>query len=406
MISVFSKALDTSIAIDRVIGKVNGTKPGPTLIFFGGIHGNEPAGVFALRQAIDHIENEDLPVSGNLYAIAGNLHALSTGQRYIDLDLNRIWTDDHVGTELTERNQPDLNQSENNDLIAILSVIRNILKDHKGPFYFFDLHTTSSQTIPFITINDTRLNRKLALHYPVPVILGIEEHLDGPLLSFINKLGYIAIGFESGQHDSVDAIENHLAFICHTMVITGSLSPNGLTTQCAFVPKRIKERWHVFEIVHRHRIINGEQFYMKKGFVNFQNIKQGEPLAISDNKLLEADTRGKIFMPLYQSMGDDGYFIIKRIPWFFLKLSSLFRKIRMDDMLTWLPGISWENSTHKTLRVNLLVALFLAKDFLHLMGYRVKQNTGQYLSATKREDHQSNLRYKNELWISRDCVKV
>lgn len=405
MTTVHSKALNESIHIDRIIGQIDGEEPGPTLIFFGGIHGNEPSGVFALQQAIDNIKRDMQPIRGTIYAIAGNLNALARGQRYIDSDLNRLWTDNTVTMALHPKPSSSPYQSEQEDLVSILTLLRKIVKEHKGPFYFFDLHSTSSDTIPFITINDTMLNRKFALHYPVPVILGIEEHLNGPILSFINQLGYIALGFESGQHDSLSAIQNDMAFIYHSLVITGCLDPSEISSYCEFVPGKIKERGQVYEIVHRHRIINGEQFHMNQGYVNFQCITRGEPLAFSNNELLVAGTKGRIFMPLYQTMGDDGYFIIKRIPFFFLKLSSLFRKIRIDELLTWLPGISWEDASHKTLRVNLLIARFLAKDFLHLLGYRVRQSSGQYLSATKREDHSANLLYQEEVWTTRDCNK-
>ena len=39
-----------------------------------------------------------------------------------------------------------------------------------------------------------------------PIVLGIEEYLQGPLLSYINTLGYVSLGFESGQHDNKQAI--------------------------------------------------------------------------------------------------------------------------------------------------------------------------------------------------------
>ena len=62
MTTVHSKALNQSIQVDRIIGHVDGKKPGPTLIFFGGIHGNEPSGVFALQQAITKIGKDNLTV--------------------------------------------------------------------------------------------------------------------------------------------------------------------------------------------------------------------------------------------------------------------------------------------------------------------------------------------------------
>ena len=51
MIKVYSKALDQSIEVDRLIGQIRGEQPGPTIIFLGGMHGNEPSGVFALQKS-------------------------------------------------------------------------------------------------------------------------------------------------------------------------------------------------------------------------------------------------------------------------------------------------------------------------------------------------------------------
>ena len=44
---MMAKALLKTIYIDRIIKKIEGKKEGPTVVFFGGIHGNETAGVFA-----------------------------------------------------------------------------------------------------------------------------------------------------------------------------------------------------------------------------------------------------------------------------------------------------------------------------------------------------------------------
>ena len=87
---VHSIALEETVKIDRVIDHIVGTEEGPTMVFFGGIHGNEPAGVFALRQVFDEIRSKKLSVKGEIYAISGNLGALETHQRFQQEDLNRI----------------------------------------------------------------------------------------------------------------------------------------------------------------------------------------------------------------------------------------------------------------------------------------------------------------------------
>ena len=42
---------------ERIIGHISGKETGPTLVFFGGIHGNEPSGV----EALDHVFAQLIP---------------------------------------------------------------------------------------------------------------------------------------------------------------------------------------------------------------------------------------------------------------------------------------------------------------------------------------------------------
>lgn len=392
MIQVYSKALHSSIETERIIGHLQGKEEGPTLVFFAGIHGNEPSGVVALRQVVQELTGSEELKKGNIYAISGNMPALSRGIRYFNCDLNRMWTKPFLNGQA---HQADSTPLEYNEMQDIQKLLHAILEREKGPLYFFDLHTTSSDTRPFITINDTLLNRKFALNYGVPVILGIEEFLEGPLLSYINTLGYISIGFESGQHDTVDSIENHKSFVYRSLAITGLLK------QVAQQPRRrlVPEEKVFYEIIFRYQIKPDEKFIMCHGFKNFQPITEGQYLANADAEWLEAPLDGFIFMPLYQDQGDDGYFIIKLIPEKYLFLSKVLRKLRLDMLLTLLPGINWHDPEKKTLRVNQRIARYFAKDFLHLMGYRVKQQDEFHLVARKREQPSARRLYKRESWL-------
>ena len=44
--------------ISRFVGQVIGEQKGPTHVFFGGIHGNEPAGVKALESLFDKLDRD------------------------------------------------------------------------------------------------------------------------------------------------------------------------------------------------------------------------------------------------------------------------------------------------------------------------------------------------------------
>jgi hypothetical protein len=110
---------------------------------------------------------------------------------------------------------------EYKESLEIREAIGSILKEHgrkRGEYIFTDLHTTSSQSCAFILLNDTLANRELARKFPVPQILGIEENIHGTLLSYINNLGYKAIGFEAGAHDDEVSVERSEAFLWLLMV--------------------------------------------------------------------------------------------------------------------------------------------------------------------------------------------
>ncbi len=369
------------------------------MVFIGGIHGNESSGVFALHQAFKKIKEHNSPVYGTLYALSGNLWAFQNGVRFQKEDLNRLWYKDRI---------EQINKTPNNKLSEdaiqlkeIYKILICILENDSPPFYFFDLHTTSSETIPFITVNDSLLNRKFTRQYPLPLVLGIEEYLDGPLLSYINELGYVAFGYEAGQHNALSAIENQIAFINLSLYYTGVFKQkdDAFFHHYEVLAKTSIGKVNFYEIIYKYHIDKGEDFTMKSGYVNFQNIKKNQLLAFSNLKELRAPQSGKIFMPLYQGQGEDGFFIIKRVPNLFLKLSVMFRKIRLDKVLALLPGVSWKTNTKDTLLVNKKIAWLFAKEFFHLLGYRSRELNSTHLLVKNREDAAKYKDYKNEEWM-------
>lgn len=381
-----------------MIGNIQGKKPGPTIVFFGGIHGNETAGVFALKEVFSNIPQEQ--VQGSIYAISGNLKALEVNQRYIHKDLNRLWLNgdwDVIKLNGKEHHE-DAEQRE------LFNIIKTLFKEEEGPFYFIDLHTTSSKTLPFITINDALINRKFSSQFPVPVVLGIEEYLDGPLLSYINQLGYVSLGFESGQHDEVSAITNNVAFIYLSLVFTKILAKEYIkdfNTYYSTLTKESESNKDIFEVVHLHKLQDNEDFKMKPNFKSFQNVSKGEVIATSQNKNIHSPYSAKIFMPLYQTKGREGFFIIKRIHPFFLKLSEIIRKIKLDTLLVALPGISWKNKREGVLKVDLRVTKYMAKPIFHLLGYRNKQINDTDMYLFNRERTSKKQMYKNLEWYKK-----
>lgn len=400
MTQVHSKALKRSLKVDRILGHYRGSKPGPVLAFFGGIHGNEPAGVFALHRVFEFLNTEAPEFAGEIIGITGNLSALELGVRFQKVDLNREWT--YPNLAQIDQADPEKIYADQQELLAINQLLKDLTETRQGPFYFFDLHTTSSETIPFLTVNDSLLNREFTNQYPAPIILGIEEYLEGPLLSYVNELGYVAFGFEGGQHDDLASIANHQAFVYLSMVFTGALRKDQIRYQKYYhtLAKHNKKLQSVFEIIHRHQVKCNDDFEMLPGFTNFQHIYKGQHLANCPNGPIQSPKDGMIFMPLYQGKGDDGYFIIRHIPSVFLTLSAWARNIRMDRLLPLLPGVEWANGSKDELVVDLKTARFLAKPLLHLMGYRSKKMDATHLRAKNREAASRTSDYLSSPWMN------
>ncbi|MCS4434698.1 succinylglutamate desuccinylase/aspartoacylase family protein [Aquiflexum gelatinilyticum] len=394
-----AQALTTKIEMptNRVMQKLKGSKSGPTVLFFAGVHGNEPAGVMALKEVFEDLSKKENTLRGTVYGLIGNQKALAKGKRYVDMDLNRLWTKANIKMVSNKK----VLLEEEKELLELLDLLREIIKTEKGPFYFIDYHTTSSKTLPFITINDSMINRKFAMQFPVPIVLGIEEFLEGPLLSYINQLGYVAVGFESGQHTDPAAITNSVAFTYMTLIASGVIGKMDVE-DFGHYPHQLENAAtsvrDIFEVVHLHKITGVDVFKMLPGFESFQKINKGTHLATNNYLPVYSGYDGRLFMPLYQNQGSDGFFIIRKIPEIALMLSAFLRKIKIDNLFNLLPGVKWEHKDKEILRVNLNIAKFMTKPLFHLLGYRVRQLDGQYLRLYNREKASKKKMYKNEGW--------
>lgn len=353
----------------KLIGYIKGKSNQPVVLFFSGIHGNENAGVKASKNILKRLKNDKIPVEGNIYFIYGNSRALKLKKRYIDVDLNRIWCIDNIN-KIKKSEKDELN-SEEQEQLEIYLLIKEIIKNHSGKSYFIDLHTTSSKTFPFITISDSLNNRKFSSAFPVPTVLGIEEYLPGPLLTFMNEFGYIAIGFEAGQHNAFESVENCESFIWRSLVNTGCIrEKNTADNFDQLLKSKCENKYRFFQIVYRYEIQPDDYFKMLEGFENFEKISKGQLLAENNGQKITAVTNGRIFMPLYQSQGDDGFFIIRRVSKFWINASIVARRLHAHNFLRLLPGVKKDSKNKYILIVDPRTAKFMAKQIFHLFGYR------------------------------------
>ena len=104
--------------------------------------------------------------------------------------------------------------------------------------------------------------------------------------------------------------------------------------------------------------------------VNFQQINKNQTIAEDSNGPVRSPMKGRIFMPLYQKQGSEGFFIIEEIRKFWLELSESIRKMGLDRFMHILPGVRKDKNLPECFVVNRRIAAFFVLDFFHLLGYR------------------------------------
>lgn len=364
----------------RILGSRTGAQAGPTLLIVGGIHGNEPSGLIAAERVLTKLEEAGLPERGRVVALRGNLTALvacdpkSRGcPRYIDADLNRLFV--HLPTNGVAES---VEQTERRELEA---VIEKEVTDATGRVHLIDLHTVSSDSPPFVAVEDSLAARRFAMALPLPKILGIEEELHGLLIDdATNRLGCVAMVIESGRHDDPFSIDVHEAAIWVTLDEAGIVSvdavaheedPRGLLRRAA----RGRSD-HVYEIRYRE-VIHSKDFRIRPGIDAFVRV-HGRRTVIADEagRAVVTPVGGLVFMPNRQSdprPGDDGYFIVVRVGRFWLWLSEWLRSRRWMHLLLplMLPGVRRRPGHEHDLLVAPEIAVIFRHQVFHLLGYRV-----------------------------------
>ena len=353
----------------RILYEIHGAEPGPALVGIGGMHGNEPAGIQALERIGRRLEKVGVR-RGGFVAVAGNLPALEAGSRFLDHDLNRIWED----------GAPEASR-EYLEMTELQELLDRILENARGPVRLVDLHTTSGEGPPFTATADLLLNRDFALLLPVPMVLGLSEALPGTLIQSLVGSPVAGMAFEAGLHEDPESVrrsEDALVLL---------LSGLGI---CRFEPGAAMEarsrleaagRGHprALHLTHRHGLRPSEGFSMHPGFRSFQPVRRGDVIATTGGGEVRAPSSGRLLLPLYQSSGEDGFFLGTPVASRWLRLSEWMRRVRADRYLRFVPGFRVEPADPHRLRVHLRLFRVLPARFFFLLGYRPDGGRGGWV---------------------------
>ena len=178
------------------------------LLILGGIHGNEPCGIYAIDRFIDELESGIWTLKKGAITLAyGNLEAIKRKTRYVDYNMNRMFGLPQVATQSIEYDRVRLLEKQFPKQTAIL-----------------DLHSALSPALDFMLAEKPAHHLAHALQ-PSYLISGWENFasVTGDTECYGLSMGIPAVTYEAGQHDDEQTLENAyqmlLRFLNHYDVI-------------------------------------------------------------------------------------------------------------------------------------------------------------------------------------------
>lgn len=348
------------------------------MVLIGGVHGNEPGGLQAIPRVFDALQQHAATLRGRVLGVVGNRGAARVGRRYLGEDLNRRWpiAAGHVaGRALGVAPECE----ERRELLSVLSDAEHDARLHADvdaqPPIVLDLHSTSAPTPPFAVLPDVASAWPWIAAFGVPMLLGLDELTEGTLLGWLADRGWTALSLEGGRHDDPSTALHHEAAIWIVLQRAGLLRdlPTlvDLGAHEAVLRRAAARLPPAVELVYRHSITPADGFVMRPGFSSFDPVRAGDPLADENRGVVRAQRTGRIVMPLYQGLGDDGYFLGRDVSAAELALAGRLRARQWIDALATIPGITRDGTQGFRIAASLpRVAARAALRALSWHGYR------------------------------------
>ena len=227
--------------MEGVIKKDSGKK-GKTLSIFCGVHGNEKAGVYAVKRILKNISIK----KGMVYFVFANPKAIKENKRFIDKNLNRCFLDKQNGNSYEEKRAKEL---------------IGILEDSDA---LLDVHASnSSETTPF-TITDNGIEIAKNMNFKI-VATGFGDIGPGATDGFMKKKDKVGVCIECGYSGESEkntdlAYNSILQFLQYFNAIENKVKNDNVDQKIL----------HVDEV----QKVTSKKFKLTKTFADFETIKK------------------------------------------------------------------------------------------------------------------------------------
>jgi len=197
-------------------------KPGPSVLVTALIHGNELCGAWALKELL---AAEIRPAQGKLTLLFGNLDAFDRfdrnhhdASRFVDVDLNRVWTPGRLSA-------PDSAEARR------AAQLRPWVEQADR---MLDIHSMHEPSPPLLVVGTLQRNIEFGRQLGIPRHVIIDPgHKDGVRMRDFAQFGdpdadALAVLIECGFHGSRSSLEVARRLAGRFLFLTGAVAPERL----------------------------------------------------------------------------------------------------------------------------------------------------------------------------------
>jgi hypothetical protein len=124
---------------------------------------------------------------------------------------------------------------------------------------------------------------------------------------------------------------------------------------------------------------------MEPGFKNLSPAAEGQLLARDARGEIRAPKDGMVILPLYQGLGNDGFFWGRAVSATRLRTAEVLRRLHVDRLLELLPGVA-KDPEHPSRFILREVGRYYPRDVFHAFGYRRVRTRGGQLTFERQPD--------------------
>ncbi len=254
-----------------VVEKV-GSKSGPRVAVFCGVHGNERAGILVVERLIKELEID----AGTVYFVFANQLAIERGVRFVELNLNRLFS--RIGTP------PDCYEARRaQELMDLLDTCDALLDLHsyRAPLLL-------ERATPFAICEP--LSLAIAESLPVPIVIqGFSAVQVGGTDGYLFSQRKVGICVELGALECPEAFVELGSETVHTFLHKMGCLRDGADT------KSVQGQQHLsLRMMYRK---THESFRFLKPFRSFDTVSAGETIARENALDLIAEETSVIVFP-------------------------------------------------------------------------------------------------------------